>query len=372
MRVLFTGGGTGGHVYPALSVIERLRDDPAYGAEAEGIAWVGRVEGIEREIIERQGIPYRGIAAGALRGRGPRSLARSLAQLARGVGQGRRLLREWRADVVFATGGYVTAPLVIAAWLAKRPVLIYLPDMEPGLAVRVLSRLARKIAVTVDPVARFFPPDKVVVTGYPVRRSLFQATRLEARRRLGLQTDQPVLLVLGGSSGAHSINMAVNRELERLLPLAQIVHISGTADYQVLQARQSRLPETLQTKYRLAAYLHEEMVDALASADLVIARAGAATLGEFPAVGLPAVLVPYPHAGEHQQLNADYMAERGAAVVLNDRGLTDHLFDTVTALLADRARLARMSEAARELAVGDAAERLAALLAALAKGSGHG
>jgi UDP-N-acetylglucosamine--N-acetylmuramyl-(pentapeptide) pyrophosphoryl-undecaprenol N-acetylglucosamine transferase len=371
MRVLFTGGGTGGHVYPALSVIERLRSDPGYGIEAEGIAWVGRNEGMERDIIERQGLAYLPIAAGALRGRGPWAILQSLARLARGIWQGRRLLRRWQAAAVFATGGYVTAPLVVAAWLSKRPVLIYLPDMEPGLAVRVLSRFATCIAVTVEQVARFFPPERVSVTGYPVRRGLLTANRFEARRRLGLGSGRPVLLILGGSSGAHSINMAVNRDLEGLLALAQVVHISGPLDHEALQARRARLPEALQAEYHLAAYLHDEMVAALASADLVVARAGAATLGEFPAVGLPAVLVPLPHAGQFQHPNADYLAERGAAAVLEDDALAADFAETVAALLNDPSRLARMSEAARQLSVDDGAERLASLLADLAKGYSH-
>ncbi len=372
MRVLFTGGGTGGHVYPALAVIERLQADPAYGVEDDGIAWVGRNEGLEREIVARYGLPYLPISAGALRGQGPAAITHSLAQLARGIREGWRLLREWCADAVFATGGYVTAPLVLAAWLQRRPVLIYLPDMEPGLAVRTLSHLATCIAVTVEPVSRYFNAKQVTVTGYPVRRGLFTAQRPEARQRLGLHAERPVLLILGGSSGAHSINMAVHQELERLLALAQVVHISGKADFEALESRRRQLSETLQADYHLASYLHEEMADALAAADLVVARAGAATLGEFPAVGLPALLVPYPYAGQHQQENAQYMAERGAAIVLEDQSLPGSLAPAVAGLLADPGRLARMSEAMRQLSTHDAAERLALLLVEMAKGRNHG
>lgn len=371
MRVLLTGGGTGGHIYPALAVVERLRDDPVYGVEPNGMAWVGRERGMERDIVERYELPFLPISAGALRGRSPWAALRSLALLAVGVRQGMHLLRAWRADVVLATGGYVTAPLVIAAWLLRTPVLIYLPDMEPGLAVRVLSRLARRVAVTAEPVTRFFPPGKAVVTGYPVRRALLVVNKGEARRRLGLREGRPVVLILGGSSGAHSINLAVNRDLERLLALAQIVHISGAQDHDILQARRARLPDRLQSEYHLFAYLHEEMADALAAADLVVARAGAAVLGEFPALGLPSVLVPYPYAGQHQQLNASYLAEHGAAVVIQDSALPERFADTIAGLLADAPQLGRMAEAARALWTGDAAERLASLLASLAKGTGH-
>ncbi len=372
MKVLFTGGGTGGHIYPALAVIERLQADPAYGIAADGIAWVGRGEGMERDIIERHGLAYFSIATGALRGRGLWGKGQSMARVIPGVGQGLRLLREFGASAVFATGGYVTAPLVVAAWLRRVPVLIYLPDMEPGMAVRWQSRLAHGVGVTVDQVAAHFNGAKVTVTGYPVRRALFDVTKQEARQRLGLDGGRPVLLVLGGSSGAHSINMAVSRDLERLLALAQVIHISGTPDFEMLQARRDQLPGALREQYHLSAYLHQEMPDALGAADLVVARAGAATLGEFPVLGLPSVLVPYPHAGQHQQPNADYLAERGAAVVLDDAALADDFAETVTALLDDPPRLASMSDAARRLSTGDGAARLAELLVEMAKGTRHG
>jgi UDP-N-acetylglucosamine--N-acetylmuramyl-(pentapeptide) pyrophosphoryl-undecaprenol N-acetylglucosamine transferase len=242
------------------------------------------------------------------------------------------------------------------------PVLIYLPDIEPGLAIKFLARFADRVAVTAQPAANHFRPGQAVVTGYPVRRELFERDRAEAQARLGLtgvDDGLPVLLVFGGSQGARSINRAVSDGVEKLLRAAQVIHISGRHDAEWTQARRASLPESLRARYHLYDYLREEMVDALLAADLVVSRAGAATLGEFPAAGLPAVLVPYPYAGAHQWTNAHYLAEAGAAITIADADLGTDLVPTVLDLLADDGRRAAMSGAARVLAQPDAAQRIA-------------
>jgi len=356
VKVLFTGGGTGGHVYPALAVIESLRARPEKAVE---VAWVGRPGSVEQGLVEREGIRYFSTSAGALRGRSPLQAVASLAQIVRGVRQGMAIIRAWKPDVVFSTGGYVTAPLMLAAWMLRAPAMIYLPDMEPGLAVRLLACLAQRVCVSFDSVAGHLPQGKVRVTGYPVRKALLAADRGQARARLSLDGNRPVLLVLGGSTGAHSINEAVSAHLEELLALAQIVHVSGPADAEGLSARGQALDPVRRADYRIYAYMHEEMADALVAADLVVARAGASTLAEFPAVGLPAILVPYPYAGQHQQANAEYLAVRGGAEVLADRELAARLPQLVRELLSQGDRLRAMSEAMRAIAVPEAASRLA-------------
>ncbi len=371
MRLLFTGGGTGGHVYPALSVIDALRDLPQQSVTPNAIAWVGREDGIEREIVTQHGIPYFPIATGAVRGQGPGQLIGSAAGLGRGVRQGLKLLKDWDATAVFSTGGYVTVPLVLSAWLQRRPTLVYLPDMEPGLAIRFLAPFATRIAVSFDQVAGHFASRKVVVTGYPVRKELHEVVRSEARDRLGLNANDRVLMVLGGSSGAHSLNTAVAEHLSDLLRMAQVIHVCGPHDHQDLVDLSNGLDESLQPRYRLYSYLYQEMVDALGAADLVVARAGAATLAEFPAIGVPAVLVPYPHSGQHQRPNAEYLASGGAAVVLDDARVRDDLLATVEALFADASRLHAMAAAMKQLAMGKAADRLAAELMTLAGGYAH-
>jgi len=369
MKLLLTGGGTGGHVYPALAVVEELLGDTSWGVARGDVAWVGGAHSVEERILSKEGLAFHAVSVGALRGASPVGAVRSLLRMARGSRQARALLREFRPDVVMATGGYVSVPLVWATRAEGCPSLVYLPDMQPGLAVKLLSRLARRVAVSFESVARYFPRGKVLVSGYPVRRALFSTSKEGARQMLDLSAG-PVLLVFGGSRGAHSINEAVRQGLERLLQMAQMVHISGSEDYQLLADARARLLPALQGRYHLYSYMYEQMTAALVAADLVLSRAGAATLGEFPAVGLPAVLVPYPYAGQHQHVNADYLASRGAAQIVNDAELGARLVDVVAGLLGDPGRLQAMSKAARALAVPGAAGLIARELVNLAK-AGH-
>jgi UDP-N-acetylglucosamine--N-acetylmuramyl-(pentapeptide) pyrophosphoryl-undecaprenol N-acetylglucosamine transferase len=245
---------------------------------------------------------------------------------------------------------------------------MYLPDLTPGMAIRMLGRYANVVAVSFDRSTSYFAPGKAVVAGYPVRKELFQANKMASRQRLGLDEHKKVLLVLGGSQGAHSINLAIGGALTDLLPVCQIVHISGEADAPWLCSRGSELPQSLAQHYRVYRYLHEEMIDALAAADLAVARAGAATTGEFPALGLPSILVPYPYAGRHQDLNADYMVDHGAAISVPDADLAQGtLGTTIIDLLADDVRLSRLGDGARRLSRPDASRRIAQLVRDVAR-----
>ena len=301
-------------------------------------------------------------------------VARNLARMAHGARQCSALIREFRPDVVFVTGGYVAAPV---AWAASRarpriPLLIYLPDLTPGQAIRMISRLAQAVAVSFPEVAAYFP-GKAVVTGYPVRPELLAARKDTARVALNLRHDLPVLLVFGGSRGSHSINQALVAALPRLLRICQVVHISGQLDWPEIAQAGSHAAQAFAeqsgeaaSRYHLYPYLHDEMMQALAAADLVIARAGASVLGEFPAVGLPSILVPYPYAGQHQDANAAYLADRGAALVVPDSQLGERLAPEVRDLLAAPERLTAMAAAAAALARPDAATAIARELCRLA------
>jgi len=330
---------------------------------------------VEQSLIARAGIRFEGISAAKVRGGDPAAILRGLWAQSRGLWQARRLLESLRPDVVLVTGGYVCVPVTLAAWMKRVPVLIYLPDVQPGLAIKSLARFADRVAVSVPSALAYFRPGQAVVTGYPVRRELFERGRDTARARLGLDVADealPLLLVFGGSQGARSINQAVSDGLEELLAVAQVLHISGQLDADWVQARRGTLPDKLRGRYRLYTYLHEEMVDALLAADLVVARAGASTLGEFPAAGLPAVLVPYPHAGAHQWDNARYLAEAGAAMAIADADLGTALVPSVLELLADKERRIEMRQAAWTLARPDAARRVGELLIDLSATGGRG
>jgi UDP-N-acetylglucosamine--N-acetylmuramyl-(pentapeptide) pyrophosphoryl-undecaprenol N-acetylglucosamine transferase len=248
--------------------------------------------------------------------------------------------------------------VALAAWTLQVPVLAYLPDIEPGLAVRFIAWLASEVAVTVDDSRCYFSDRKVIVTGYPVRSEFRDLDRAEARETLGLAQTESVLLVMGGSRGARSINRALDGILEPVLDMTQVIHLSGQLDWPWVSGRRDALPEGLSKRYHAFPYLHE-MGYALASADLVLCRSGASTLGELPFFGLPAVLVPYPHAWRYQRVNAEWLTERGAAITLEDGSLDEELLPTVQHLLRSPQQLARMAERTRMLARPDAATRLA-------------
>ena len=333
--------------------------------------YVGGKDSVEERLVRRAGVRFVGIPAGGVHGLAPWRAAWNLTKLARGFGAALRLGRRERPRALFVTGGYASVPVALAVWALRVPILVYLPDIEPGLAVRFIARLATRVAVTTEDSKAYFPARKVVVTGYPVRPEFAGLTREAARERLGLSLEEPVLLVFGGSHGARSINRAVTTVLEDLLEMAQVIHVSGRLDWPWVSERAERLPPGLRLRYHPYSYLHEEMGDALAAADLVVCRAGASTLGELPYFGLPAVLVPYPHAWRYQRVNARWLAERGAAVVLEDERLGEALLPTVRRLLADPERLDRMRERSRAVARPDATARLAGLLYALADRGGE-
>jgi UDP-N-acetylglucosamine--N-acetylmuramyl-(pentapeptide) pyrophosphoryl-undecaprenol N-acetylglucosamine transferase len=226
--------------------------------------------------------------------------------------------------------------------------------------------------VTVEDAAAHFSSasgGKVVVTGYPVRAEFHRVDRTEARLAFGLSPDEAVLLVMGGSTGAQGINRPFCEMLEQVLELAQVIHVTGKSDGPWVQERREALPAALQARYQIHDYVHD-MGKAFAAADLAVCRAGASILGELPFFGLPAVLVPYPHAWDYQRVNADWLAERGAAVRLREERLSEELLPTLRQLLGERETRAAMAERMQALARPDAAARLAGELLALAQAGG--
>lgn len=386
MRLLIAAGGTGGGVYPALSVAQtvirdwRLEIGPVnaqlpVSSLQSPLLWIGGIGGMEARLVQRAGLPFRAIHGGGIHGVGWQ-LPRNAVQLIRGLLEALGLVRAYQPNAVLVTGGFITVPVALAAWLRRVPVLVYLPDIEPALAVNVISRVARRIAVTVAQSREYFRgrADRVVVTGYPVRPELAAlaanpAARAQARAHFGLAPDTPTVLVTGGSRGARSLNRAVAAALADWLRDFAVIHLTGELDWPEVEAARSALPEALQQRYHAFPFLHE-MGLALAAADLVVSRAGASALGEYPLFGLPAILVPYPFAWRYQKVNASHLAGRGAAVWLNDEDLAARLQTEVRGLLNDPARLAAMRAAARLAAVPDAAGRLAHEFVALAGGTG--
>ncbi len=319
---------------------------------------------MEAEIIQRTGIPFLTIPAAGLHGVDLRALPGNLVKLVKGLLASVRILREHRPDALFFTGGYLATPMAVAG--RRLPALLFVPDIEPGLALKFLSRFADRIAVSVQASVRFFNPRKnISVTGYPVRAELSEWSRNQAIHHFQLDPELPVLLVFGGSKGARSINRALLNHLTRFLEKMQIIHISGSLDWELVKTKAAALPSNLSRRYHPFPYLHE-MGAAYAAADLAVSRAGASTLGEYPQFGLPAILVPYPHAWRYQKINAEYLAQHGAAQILPDDQLADRLPDLIQQLIESPGKLRNMHNAMHALAQSGSAERIADQLLDLA------
>ncbi len=338
----------------------------------DDVLWIGTQGEIEESLVPKHGLRLETIVGGAIVGVPWRERIVNTTKLAYSLGRASRIMGSFKPDVLFMTGGYVNAPVSTAAWLRRVPSVIFLPDVEPGMAIRELSRFAKRVACTTEDSLTYFKPGKGVVTGYPVREIMREANlveKSEALANFNLKFERKTLFVFGGSRGARSINRALMASLPQLLDRIQVRHISGMLDWEEVKNNRESLPQEQQAHYRAYPYLHDEMGLAFRSADLVLARAGASMLGECPAFGLPAVLVPYPHAWRYQKVNADYLADRGAAIRVSDQDLADQLAEIVLDLLLDEERLEEMATASASLDTPDSAERLARLLVDVIQGA---
>lgn len=350
MRLLICAGGTGGGVYPALTVAEKLQ------TESHTLLWVGGEGGMEADLISRTTLPFQTIPAAGIHGVSLRKLPGNLVKLIKGYQRSKQIIRKFNPDVLFFTGGYVAFPMALAG--KKYPILLYVPDIEPAMALKALSTFAKKIAVTVDATKRYFNnTERITVTGYPLRENIKKWNRAEALTYFQFDPKIKTLLFMGGSSGARSINNAVTANIESLVEHFQVIHLTGHLDWESVQKRTAHLGP----RYQAFPYLHE-IGAAYAASDLVISRSGASTLGEYPYFGLPAILVPYPYAWRYQKVNADYLVDHKAAIILEDNRLMNDLLPTITNLMNDPAKLASMRHAMNTLAEPDSAQKITALL----------
>ena len=369
--VVITGGGTGGHTSPGLAVAAALRE------RGVACAWIGSRQGVEARRVPAAHIPYFAISTGKLRrGLDWRNVSDLLVNVPAGVVGALRVLGQLRPRVVFATGGFVAVPVVVAAALRRRPVVIHEQTAVPGLANRLTAHLARQIAVSFPVTGSAFPSARVVVTGNPLRPELRGGSREDATARFGLDPSLPLLYVTGGAQGAHAINRAVGAALPGLLESAQIIHQCGdsrtTGDQAWLEEQRRALPSGRERRYTIVPYVGEELPSIYATTALVVTRAGAGTVNECCHLGLPALYIPLPSArGGEQMMNARLVENVGGAVVLPQESLTpERLVDQVRTLLAEPRKLQHMGERARQLAVPDAAERLAALVLSCSEPAG--
>ncbi|MBC7339795.1 MAG: undecaprenyldiphospho-muramoylpentapeptide beta-N-acetylglucosaminyltransferase [Firmicutes bacterium] len=357
LRILLTGGGTGGHIYPALAVARVLREE--HGAD---LLYVGSRGSMESELVPREGIPFEAVTVSGLRGKSPRQVLLGTGRAAVAVGQALGILGRFRPRVVLGTGGYVTGPVVLAALLRRVPAVLQEQNVVPGATNRVLARYCRAVCVPYAACLTHFPSrTALVVTGNPVRPQVETRTREEGCRALGLDPGRPTLLVLGGSRGARRVVEAALDALpavRRARPQLQVLIIGGRDYYPQALARLQDTGED--GDVRLEPYVYN-MEDALAAADLVVGRAGAMTVAEVTVRGLPAILIPSPNVvGRHQDFNARQLEKEGAArVIPEDRLDGQALAHMVNAILGDTSLREAMARSSRRLGRPDAARRVA-------------
>ena len=354
MRIMVTGGGTGGHTSPAVAVIEELQKrDPRLAVQ-----WVGRKGAIEERVSKALGVPFRSVSVeGWPRGKSLKKLWVA-AKLAVAAGYAFLLLKRFRPQVVFAVGGYVSLPL---AWAAQRlgiPTVLHEQNKRLGLANRLLAQRAARILLSYPDTIGEYPRERARVVGNPVRAGFVRAlSRTEARAKLGLDPAIPVVLVSGGSQGARTLNTAMAEMIPQFhSEEAQVLWMTGTTAVAAARLVAEKAPVFAQ----VFAYI-DDMPTACAAADLIVSRAGASTTAELAVLGKPSILVPYPHATDnHQEQNARAFEQAGAAVVMLDHECGGaNLLKCVRGLLGDSDRLAAMGSAAASLAKPGATESIA-------------
>jgi UDP-N-acetylglucosamine--N-acetylmuramyl-(pentapeptide) pyrophosphoryl-undecaprenol N-acetylglucosamine transferase len=354
MRVVLAGGGTGGHVIPALAIAQQLKKD--FGAE---VLFIGTPRGMENRLVPPAGFQLKLVKVGALNRVSLATRVRTIVDLPRAVWDASGMLSGFRADVVVGVGGYASGPAMAAAILKRIPTVAFEPNVVPGFANRKIAPWVSAAAVQFEQAGKFFR--NFQVTGVPVRPAFFEVVPRATN------AVPPTLLVFGGSQGAHAINTAVIAALPALRAKVSglhIIHQTGERDYSEARAAYNSAGMDAE----VSAFI-TDMPGIFARADLLVCRSGASTVGEVTAAGKPAIFIPFPRAADdHQKVNAQALVDAGAAAALEEANLTaNSLAETVASLFADRGRLEKMGQAAKELAHPNAAQDVAKMAAGLVK-----
>ena len=355
-------------MYPALTVLRALEADKV----PLTVLWVGRKGGMEADLVKRAGIQFKAILAAGVHNVGWRALPGNIQRLVRGFFSSLNIIKQFKPDVFLFTGGYVAVPMALASRVKRNtsgkkfPSLLFTPDIEPGIAIKLLSYLSSRVAVPVEESRAYFSHrrnNRISVTGYPTRLEYSKWDHESGRKALRLLRNIPILLIFGGSRGARSINRALLKILPALLDRFQIIHITGQFDWKEVQTRLKNLKTHPNwNHYHVFPYLHEEMGAALACADLVVSRAGASCLGEYPFFGLPAILVPLPQTWRYQYVNAEYLQKHNAAILLEDHEMETRMPTLIEELFNNPERLENMRQNMKKLSHPQAPRQIACLV----------
>lgn len=353
MKVVLSGGGTGGHIYPALALMREIRS--RYPGAT--FLYIGTERGLEAEIVPREGVPFASIEVSGFKRKITIANMKTLWQFFMAVNRAKQLIRGFGPDVVIGTGGYVCGPVVYAANKLHIPTLIHEQNVIPGLTNKFLARFTDRVCVSFTGSSQYFPKEKTVVTGNPRATEVAQADGEKGRDSLNLPRDKKIVLIVGGSRGARPINDAFLSVLPRIGEEREIhfVYVTGEAHFAQIQKAVERLEE-IPKNLTIRPFIYN-MPEVLASTDLIINRSGASFLAEITALGIPAILVPSPYVtNNHQEKNARWMEEQGAAAMILEKDLNgDVLLDQIHRILRQDSVWQDMSRASRKMGQPDAA-----------------
>ncbi|MBU8915370.1 undecaprenyldiphospho-muramoylpentapeptide beta-N-acetylglucosaminyltransferase [Neobacillus sp. 114] len=354
MKIAVSGGGTGGHIYPALALIREIQKE---NNQAEFL-YIGTNNGLESKLVPRENISFKSIHITGFKRKLSFENVKTIWRFLKGVRDSKKILKEFKPDIVIGTGGYVCGPVVYAAAKLHIPTIIHEQNSVPGLTNKFLSRYVSKIAICFDEAKEFFPKDKVVFTGNPRASEVIGTDGIKGRLSAGLSTTEPCVLIVGGSRGARPINEAVIKAIPEFAGKPyQVLYVTGEVHYEDVKKEAELIgsPKNVVIK----PFIHN-MPEVLAGTDLVVARAGATTLAELTSLGIPSILIPSPYVtNNHQEKNARSLSSHGAAQVLLEKDLTSvALVKEIDRILLNKDILKEMKQKSREMGVPDSAVRL--------------
>jgi UDP-N-acetylglucosamine--N-acetylmuramyl-(pentapeptide) pyrophosphoryl-undecaprenol N-acetylglucosamine transferase len=364
MNIVVSGGGTGGHIYPALALIREIKKE----SKDTSFLYIGTEKGLESRLVTRENIPFKSIHITGFKRSVSFENVKTIMRFFKGVRESKRMLKEFKADVVIGTGGYVCGPVVYAATKLGIPTIIHEQNSVPGLTNKFLSRYVDRIAICFEEARTFFPDHKVVLTGNPRASEVLHQDRIKGRISTGLSVEDPVVLIVGGSRGARPINEAVLKSLSQLggKPY-QVLYVTGDVHYDEVKKEVELIgnPKNVVIK----PFIHN-MPEVLAGTDLTVARAGATTLAELTSLGIPSILIPSPYVtNNHQEKNARALSDHHAAKLLLEKDLNgQRLVEEIDRILLDEKKLNEMKKASTQLGIPDAAKRLYKLMKELVEG----
>ncbi|WHX42187.1 undecaprenyldiphospho-muramoylpentapeptide beta-N-acetylglucosaminyltransferase [Mesobacillus sp. AQ2] len=362
MKIAVSGGGTGGHIYPALALIRKIQKKD----EKVEFLYIGTEKGLESKLVPRENIPFKSIHITGFKRKLSFENVKTVLRFLKGVRDSKKMLKEFNPDVVIGTGGYVCGPVVYAAAKMGIPTIVHEQNSVPGLTNKFLSRYVDKVAICFEEARQFFPEQKVELTGNPRASEVLGQDGIKGRLSAGLKLKVPTVLIFGGSRGARPINEAVVKSLTELSSKPyQVLYVTGDVHFEEVQKEVELVgnPENVIIK----PFIHN-MPEVLSGVDLTVARAGATTLAELTSLGIPSILIPSPYVTDnHQEKNARALSENGAARLLLEKDLTGpKLVESIDQILGHEQKLADMKKAAKKLGIPDAAQRLYRLMEELA------